>query len=161
MGGGGVNTAAFYMRQLFFPNKELSIKQRVTARAEAYHQLLQCAGVTLDSLVTQHLVHIVGNDPAYMVVVHEASKPAVSYADANSLIMGCISRIELSTPESHSTASAFVGRSRPERRPPLTEEQKKNRVCHECGKKGHIRPACPQLNKEKQDTAPLPRPKRR
>ena len=66
--------------------------------------------------------------------------------------MGCISRIELSTPESHSTASAFAGRARPERRPPLTEEQK-NRVCHECGKKGHIRPACPQLNKEKQDTA--------
>jgi hypothetical protein len=104
MGGGGVNTAAFYMRQLFFPNMELPMKQRAMAHAEAYHQLLQCAGVTLDSLVTQHLVHIVGNDRAYMVVVHEASKPAVSYADANSLIMGCISRIELSTPESHSTA---------------------------------------------------------
>ena len=54
-------------------------------------------------------------------------------------------------PESNATSSAFVGRARPERRPPLTDEQKRNRTCHECGKKGHIRPACPLLNKDKHD----------
>ena len=57
----------------------------------------------------------------------------------------------MSAPESNATASAFVGRARPERRPPLTDEQKRNRTCHERGKKGHIRPACPLLNKDKPD----------
>ena len=71
LGGKGITTGSYYMRILFdMKLKDVSLKERITRHNEACHRLLQCQNVTLDSLLTAHLLYILGPDPAYVVVNH-------------------------------------------------------------------------------------------
>ena len=145
MGGKGITTGAYFMRLLFdMKLKDVPVKERITRHNEACHRLLQCLNVTLDSLLTAHLLYILGPDPAYVVVNHECSKDGTTYSDAYNMIMACQSRLELTSDLPNDAASAFVARSK---RPPMTAEQLKEVVCHECGQKGHFRSKCPKLNR--------------
>ena len=148
MGGQGITTGTYFMRQLFdIKQKDASVKDRVTRHNEACHRLLQCQDVTLEKLLTAHLLYVLGPDPAYVVVNHECSKDGTTYSDAYNMIMACHSRLELtSEPTSLTTDTAFAARVK---RPPLTPEQLKEVVCHECGQKGHFRTKCPKLNRAK------------
>ena len=58
------------------------------------------------------------------------------------MIMACHSRLELTSEPT--TDTAFAARVK---RPPMTPEQLKEVVCHECGQKGHFRTKCPKLNR--------------
>ena len=110
MGGAGIDTGAYYMREVLRQRSStLSIKERVAAHREACHRMMQCEGITLDKLLTQHLVYTLGNDAAYVVVTHECSKN-VTYNEAYNMIMECNARLELSAADSAETASAFVAR---------------------------------------------------
>ena len=62
MGGMGISTGAYFMRQLFdIKLKDVSVKDRISRHNEACHRLLQCQNVTLDSLLTAHLLYVLGN----------------------------------------------------------------------------------------------------
>ena len=100
-------------------------------------------------MLTAHLLFILGPDPAYVVVHHECSKDGITYNEAYNMIMALQSRNELNGysvdgQNDPASASAFVARSK---RPPMTAEQLKEVVCHECGQKGHFRTKCPKLNR--------------
>jgi hypothetical protein len=59
MGGQGITTGTYFMRQLFdIKQKDASVKDRVTRHNEACHRLLQCQDVTLEKLLTAHLLII-------------------------------------------------------------------------------------------------------
>ncbi len=100
--------------------------------------------VTLDKLLSAHLLYVLGPDPAYVVVTHECSNDGTTYSDAYNMIISCHSRLELTSEPP--TDTAFAARSK---RPPMTAEQLKEVVCHECGQKGHFRTKCPKLNRAK------------
>ena len=143
LGGNGITTGSYYMRILFdMKLKDVPVKERITRHNEACHRLLQCQNVTLDSLLTAHLLYILGPDPAYVVVNHECSKGGITYNEAYNMIMALQSRLELNghSVDDSASAAAFVARSK---RPPMTAEQLKEVVCHECGQKGHFRTKCP------------------
>jgi hypothetical protein len=58
MGGQGITTGTYFMRQLFdIKQKDASVKDRVTRHNEACHRLLQCQDVTLEKLLTAHLLY--------------------------------------------------------------------------------------------------------